>query len=437
MDRRTFDYIKKLWVSAAGFEGLAMALRGEHAPRGLDGLHGHSAGLGGKDKNTTWCTGIIFWLVFDFLALSPFLVGLLAFSVYWGVPLAFAIWNGTLITIPTLKGYSNVFAGHAILQSSLALFARTQVMSDGMPYLLDRVHFIFAILVAIASVIGTIILRKMGSDLLELHSQGIPVNNFDFLHANFDGHRRAANHWIGRGVSLILAAGGFYVFYGLYQDQEVRYWWGSATHGCAGLLLAVVVSIMIYFGTQGMFLITVGALMIARMFRKGLQLRPYHPDGCNGLSVLGNLILLLWIISIVLVGAIYVVFGLGYFGLQRTQLAWILAVIGIFTIPCVAIIPLWAAMQAAIKAKHVELCRLEPAVDQLYRTTVESLQSKPVDEILSLAERLSQLETLHQFVDDLNIWPFNRHALAFVMSVYVIETLLTLHQIFNEMRLPL
>jgi hypothetical protein len=73
----------------------------------------------------------------------------------------------------------------------------------------------------------------------------------------------------------------------------------------------------------------------------------------------------------------------------------------------------------------------------LYMTTVESLGTKSVDETLSLAERLSRLQAIHQFLDDLNIWPFNRHALAFVMSVYVMETLLTLHEISNEMKLPL
>lgn len=380
----------------------------------------------------SWHSDFVIRLFVDKFALPPWLCGLLAFGFYWVVPLAFASWDGTLITIPSLNGYLGLFEGHKIIQWGLAVVAKAQNMGDGIPYLLDRAHFAFAILVGIAAAVGTVILRRMAVVPRELHGQDIRIVEPRHVLRNYHFYRKVANHWVGRVVSLILASGAFYFFYSLYQDPRLTYWWGSQAHGYAGLVLACDVFVMVYVGTQGIFAITTGSLMLARLFKNGIALRPYHYDGCNGLSTVGNLIFLLWIISIVLAGAIYVVMGLGYFGLERTQVAWILAVISIFAIPCVAITPLWAAMTAAVRAKQAELVKLEPKIHEVHLRTMASLDKSDRGNPLEWADHLSRLQAFHQLIEEVNIWPFNRHALAFVFSIYVIQTFLTLREIYSQ-----
>src|SRR6202008_956366 len=110
-----------------------------------------------------------------------------------------------------------------------------------------------------------------------------------------------------------------FVFLYFCRSADYAYWWGSTSRGSAGPAFSAIQFAHIYFATQSMFLVVGGALMLAWIFKNGLQLRPFHPDGCNGLAPVGTLIFLFWIFALLLAGAIFVSTALGYLRLEKAH----------------------------------------------------------------------------------------------------------------------
>src|SRR5262249_15598079 len=180
---------------------------------------------------------------------------------------------------------------------------------------------------------------------------GLLISDGSAAKTHYADYRRFANSWLLRALSLVLALASGFIFYHFYRYPQFAYWWGNAQSGYAGAVFIGTVSIMVYCGTQGILLTTVASAMFTRVFLEPLQLRPFHPDGANGLLPLGNMIMRFWVLALLLGTAIWITLFLGYLDLEKTFIAWALAVIAFASIPAIALAPLIASMRAVAKAQ--------------------------------------------------------------------------------------
>lgn len=378
----------------------------------------------------SWYTNVSARFVLDELTLPSWLAGVFALVIYWGLPLGMSFIDGTLISVAQSQELNAALAGPRPLQSVLAFFLLGAKTDNSQFYLLDRSHFLFSVLTGLGAAVAVSILRRLGSAPAALYRRGLPVADADFLSRNEAFFRALGNHPLGRIASLILASGVFLVFFYFYRNPGYHYWWGSDIHGRAGLVLAAVEFVMVYFATQSVFLILAGAAMIAGMFQKGVELRPFLADRCNGLGPIGNLILMLWLIALIGAMAVYVTMGLGYLGIERMPIAWALALVATLVIPFVAIVPLVATVRATLRARDAQLRRIEDRLDERYAKAIAPQAAS--DNASDGGDDFGQLKEIYEFLCDLNIWPFNPRALTVIILAYALQAYATIREFVGQ-----
>lgn len=398
--------------------------------RGLGPLEPPSAAAdqrGAKDF-PPWPNGFLFSLFLFRWPLPAPVFGLVAFAGYWGIPCVMAAAKGVLITTGQLDRL------HTASGSQALTFVRLLMGSLGgdneLSYAVDRTHLLFSVLLGFGAAVGALILRRIGLVIAALHREGLPNEDGHRLATSYAMFRAFGNHWLGRVVSLALGIATLLVFLQFYRLDRYSYWWGSSAHGYTGLVFACIECAMVYYATQAMFLIGAASLLLGGAFAAGLQLRPFHPDGCNGLSSVGLLIFLLWILALVVAGGIFIVLYLGYLGLQKTQVAWALVILATGIIPFTAIIPLHAVVRAVSNARDRELKRLEPLLHDAYSRIVDAVERG--QDATALSERMASAKEIYALLRGINIWPFNPQALTLLMSAYAAQALLTLHEFIGQ-----
>jgi len=281
---------------------------------------------------------------------------------------------------------------------------------------------------AIGGLVSLRIFKQIPITVTELQRDHLPNVDNEFSKHNFARYRCFGNHWTTRCASLVLALLAFLVFIETYTGDNCSFWWGCAIYGRAGLLFSFIVFLMMYYGTQILFLTAAASLMIAKLFSLEMQLRPFHADGCNGLRPVGKLLFLLWLISILLAAAVFVAMGIGYIGIEKTPIGWTFAMLATSTIPLIAIVPLFSVVRATQRARDKHLEKLEPLLDSALSSVVESRDNPSGKRPPSHSCKFENLRAVHGLLKDLNIWPFNPRALTMVMAIYAAQFLLTLRE---------
>jgi hypothetical protein len=374
-----------------------------------------------------WPTGIALRQLYR---LPSGLVALAAFAAYWGIPAIIAAWDGTFLAATMPQASSDGMAALLGLEWFGTLILHDPATTGTLNYLGDRSHLLFSILLGLEAGVALEILRRLDKAMTTLRRAQLPTPDGRYPSANYALLRRLANHPLLRVVSLLLAAGIFGVFLYFCRSADYAFWWGSTSHGVAGLAFAAIQFAMVYFATQAIFLVAAGALMLARLFLNGLTLRPFHPDGCNGLAPVGTLIFLLWVFALLLAGAVFVATVLGYLGLETSRVFWVLAFIATLSVPLAAIAPLAATVIAVNRASRQQLQQLEPALDDLF---AESLSAVRRGENADAAgDRLGKLQAMHDVLANVNVWPFNPKALTAAIGASAVQTLLTLNEIVGS-----
>ena len=137
----------------------------------------------------------------------------------------------------------------------------------------------------------------------------------------------------------------------------------------------------------------------------------------------------LWILAILLGTAIWIALFLGYLGIERTVVAWILATIALLAIPAIAIAPLLSSLRAIHKAQWLILSDFEPFLNDLLIRGKDQVRQGRRDEATQVLSTLGDVTSVHQFVVSINPWPFNPRALAVVIFIYCLQLFLTLREL--------
>lgn len=363
--------------------------------------------------------------------LQPFSIAIVSFVIYWFLPLFANFLQGTLVSedmrliavakAPPLNG---IFA----LSLSPQLIKDTTVV----PYLSDMTHLGFTVNVSVAVFIGTVVLRLIDNLLYALASSGVIPSTKSHVgeYADvYESHRRAANHPIAKVVALILASLAILSASRLALDSQFSAWWGNIIYGYAGLFILFIDGIVVYLGMRAFVLLSTASLMIARLMGKPFILRPFHPDGCNGLSHLGRIIMCLWIMALNISVAIGLPIYLGYFGVEKYFSVWLLALVGTVTIPLIAIVPLWRTVNSLQRLRMTQLALYEPTLMEKLRSLV-SADCASISRKCATDTPLSELKVVYDVYMDMNVWPFNPRAIVIVSVAYCVQLVLTMRELF-------
>ncbi|MCI0506039.1 MAG: hypothetical protein L0Z73_07985, partial [Gammaproteobacteria bacterium] len=307
--------------------------------------------------------------------ISGFWAGVTVFAVYWCVPLVFALISGTVLPRPILEEWSSMLSANfpdvspeAKYFNGLAHDQKLHYLTD-LAYLTDKTHFFFALVISVGAGIATHVVRNVNTTIIKLRQRAIPLADEAELKAVYARYRDLAAHKGFKIMSLILGLLAGAIFYSMSRATSYSDWWGYHEYGYAGVAFAFVEALMVYWGMRTVILMGMGSIMLASFIRRPLVLRPFHPDGCNGLSPLGQQIIFLWIFSLTLAFAIYVTISIGYLGIEKTLIVWVLAVLGTVSIPALAILPLFAALKSIQSAQRFRLAHFEQLLNELLDKT--------------------------------------------------------------------
>ena len=367
-------------------------------------------------------------LIFDRMGVDPWLAGIAVFGGYWGIFLVLSALNRVLLAKDWITRLMEDLPSYVLSLGLHQQFLESQKIESGQAYLNDSSHFVFAILLVPGTWAGCWILTRVHSTLEQLRSDGLPDTNPQDVRDLYYHYRGFANHWSLRIVSLALAAATTLFFLGFHWDADNAAWWGHQNHGLTGVFFAGVEGVMVYYGTQAMTLTAFASAMFSKLISGQVVLRPFHPDGANGLAPLGRMIMVLWLLSLAIAAAICVTLFLGYLGLERLPLSWLLAIAGLIAIPAIGIAPLAASLRAIHKAKVNEIGRFEPLINGILDSAREQVRDNDLDRAARSLRRLDEIRGVYEALVSVNVWPFNPRALTLVVVVYGLQLALTVKE---------
>jgi hypothetical protein len=369
--------------------------------------------------------------------LSGVWVGLLVFAVYWGIPFMSALLSGTLIQRPRLESWANLLASnfpdYKLETKYIHALAQHQHLASfcDQAYLTDKTHLIFAIVISIGAGIATYVIRNFNTTVIQLRHRGIPLAGEDNLKLDYATYYKFATHKGWKIMSGILGLFTGLIFFSLAKATGNASWWGYHAYGYSGALFALIETMMVYWGSRTIILMGVGSLMLAKFISYPILLRPFHPDGCNGLSPLGRQIFLLWLFALSLAFAIYVTLAMGYLGIEKTVVVWLLAILGTISIPALAVLPLLAALKSIQTAQRSRLAHFEPILNKLLDGTEQLVQNDEGDQAKQIVEQMKGIQAAHSIINSTNVWPFNPRALVGILIVNVVQIVLTLNALIE------
>ena len=363
--------------------------------------------------------------------------GFAVFILYWFAPLVLALFFGSIITCETRQKLINLLSTRPTdLIDVPNLLGQLRCMASAaeaqpLGYLTDKTHFLFAIIISIGAGFATHVVRRFNATIIELRDGDIPHANDEELSTIYRYYRGLTAYLRFRAISLLLALATLWIFLYIIRSDRYTYWWGSNQFGYTGYFFSVIVALMVYWGSRFIVLIGLGSIMISRLMRFPLILRPYHPDGCNGLTPMGRQIVFLWLFALSLAFAIYVTLSIGYLGIEKTAVVWIIALLCSLAIPALAILPLLSALSSIGRARKARLANFEILLHDLLDRAEQSALCCDHDAAERYVKKLKNVQEAQAIILSANVWPFNPKALVGILIVNMVQITLTAHELFG------
>ena len=380
---------------------------------------------------TPWCAGLAFRTFLESLRISTWAIGAFGFFSYWLLPLVISASQGTLVSQHTLFKWRMSCAPGGILGQGLEWLATRQKISDGLGYLDDHTHLLFALIGVVGAMSSIAVLRDLHSSVQGFLEDGLPNEDENRVRRIYHSFSRVSNHPCFSLASIILAIIALYSFLGFSKDSTIVAWWGSSRFGYLGGFFSFVVSIMVFYGTQLMILSGFASAMLFWQFNTKLCLRPFHPDGANGLGKLGHIVMLFWFFAISLGAEVYLTFRFGYLGIEKQPLSFVLALLGLFVIPFIALAPLLSSTLALQEARRKSAGTFEPIMNILLRQAEDQIHHGEIDSAKDSVRNLRDIHSVQEKIATANVWPFSPRALTIMFIIYFLQLYLTLRKIFG------
>lgn len=358
-------------------------------------------------KFPEWWTNPFWNFFIRYFKTKVFLFGISIFFGYWIVPLIFSYYHSTLIPEKMLN------------------------ISGQIPvsYLNDYTHLIFGLAISIAGILCAYTLTKIPESINNLCNEDVLNEKIQKIHEIYLRNRKIANSIFLKIVSLIAMILTGIVFFKFFNLKQYDYWWGNKYYGYENIYFVLVEMLMVYYGTQVIFLFILNSRFLLKILKSGITPKIFHPDNCNGLSSLGNIIILKWIMALFIILCVFIVIFYGYMGLEKTILTKIL--IGIFslTIPIIAILPLLRSLLEISKVKKQKLKIFGKILNEnLSQIEKHAIENK-INDMKSNINFFIEIQNVFDAVNKMNVFPFNPKALVSVIIIYSFQIAVTLYQL--------
>ena len=351
--------------------------------------------------------------------------GVILFGGYYVVPLVMCAFEGVL-TSPLTNGPQTEFRTKAIPYAVGRSAAST-------PYLRDLTHLLMAIVISVG---GTLCIIAL-ADFIRVYDS---VSDPEVLKAGeslIASERERMERLIrSRAVLLpiVLIAGSCGL--ALYsKGRSVVGWWGNPQYGPAGIALACGVALVIFSGMHALYMLAVAQYSVGRLVSHGVRLRPFHPDGCNGFSKLGNLLLLLLLLCACCVTATWITIHHGYLKIEDFPGIWLAALGIVVFVPVIVIQPLVHVSTEIRRAQLLRLAPVESLLNPLLKQTEDQL-SNPGMRSAKLDE-MKTIRDLHLTAKDIyetNVFPFNRKVASALSIGYIAQAVALASEIFGKLK---
>ncbi len=369
----------------------------------------------------------VLWFLADRLCLEPWQAGALCFAAYYVLPLVTAAAHGVLIS-PA--------AAHAQFDP-IGLPRLGAWLSAGsgisMYYATDTVHLVMSLMVLCGSGLLFYTLRNLARVVVSLlDSNKLGVTREEAKRAFGDAGRRYRTQ-VWRGALFVVSLSLAVVIERKTHDPTLSAWWGQASHGRAGHLLAAAVGCMVFFGGSWLFLLALGLEALSGLLRYPVRLEPFHPDGCNGFAKFGDYLIALFLLSVMIAATAWLCLWKGYLGVERLAITWIAGSAGILVIPIILITPLVRCTRRIAAARLERMCSVQAVFeDELKRIEADSATADPV----SLSDRVRRLYDTQTAVAALypsNVFPFKPKVAGTLSATYILQVVLFLREAYTKL----
>lgn len=346
------------------------------------------------------------------------ILALLLFVFYWVVPGILATIEGTFVD-------PNIVNSGLNRLSELTGFVVWHVPEGETTgghllfYTSDSTHFLFTVCLIVGVYVGNTMFDRIESFLNDLRRAGSQVTPEDEsairkLYCKFQSLFRSPS-WAPQsiiGIGFRIAAVFVALFVFAFFNRLCRRscvdpqmcWWGQSGYGLAGTYYSFVIAALVYLVTEALGSVLLGAAMIDLILRNG-YVKPnlFAQDLANGLSPVGDLVLLGVIASFVGSIAVFIVLRVGYFGVENLIVIWGLIIIATLFVPLATLIPIYSAISLISDAKYATL------------QNINILFDAPVSDKASLAATTEWIRNIqpaisvYKHVSELNALPFNKH----------------------------
>lgn len=332
------------------------------------------------------------------------LVGSLGFFIYYIVPLFIAAFNGVLMSPDRITFQSR---GLSLYDLKTTWYSCVKGLNSY--YLEDITHLLFSVIVLIigANLVLFALIRFPRIIKTLVESGHFELSKESLEEIMGEARKYAQNRCVKLVfliVSIIIPGVLFYHT----LDPKFEIWWGHYSYGSAGIFFSLAIACMLYYSCISIYFLIIGFYVISFLFKHPIKLLPFHPDGCNGLRRFGDYLMLILFISIIIVGAILIIFTRGYLGIEQNPFTWIGAVFGVMIIPLILIMPLCRCVQRIKEARSKEFNTYEKCFQaSLHELDVSIKDGNPQKTIYKKIQDLRDAQKIIKEIYGSNIYPFN------------------------------
>lgn len=273
----------------------------------------------------------------------------------------------------------------------------------------DRTHNVFSFfLVPIGGIIFLKLLRTSKDMFQGIWDTGVISASEEerswFLFKLQRNFERPANNIIAVIMGMIMW--GTFVY--MSNRDSLVFWWGHRNYGIAGYYLGFAMGVLTYVAVYFGIVVLEIVRGICNLMRFPVIARPFHPDRCGGVSTIGRTLFLIYLSVAWGALTIFVVYWLGYFGLERTPtFAVVIGFYGLLT-PITWIWPTLAVTKALRREKQNLLSLTARSLHEEYEVIRNKVLAGDIGEEIDLhLELIERTRRVYDLIEEIPVWPFD------------------------------
>ena len=238
--------------------------------------------------------------------------------------------------------------------------------------------------------------------------------------------QKISNGFLINIIALVICSFSASVVIDIILTEEN--WWG-VTDGfvnSSGVLFVINTSAMIFIGISVFLQISLRSILSSVLAVKFIHIDFFHADGCNGQKKVGSLIMHGWALSITCVSSIFILYYMGYLGIEKSVVSAVISFVLIFAIPMISILPLAAIVRSVNEEKTSAINKINNK-----SRIIEKLNgNNKIKSHLDVGEYFA----IRSYVESANIWPFNLKAISIAVIAYILQSVLVFDQLINVIK---